>query len=99
MESFSQVGETLVRTRRAVLAKGLEEGGGEGGGGGGGGKEGGDGGGPSRLRLPKSGVGHLIGSLPTDMTRRRPEESEGERRRWGGCPLGCFTKTLFQKSK
>ena len=64
MELFSQVGETLVtsaksrklavRTRRAVLAKGLEEGGGEGGGGGGGGKEGGDGGGPSRLRLPSA---------------------------------------------
>ena len=34
-----------------------------------------------------SGVGHLDG-LPTDMTRRRPDEGEGERRRWGGCRRG-----------
>ena len=63
---------STLRTRRAVLVKGLEGGGG-GGGGGGSGEEGGEGGGPSRLRLPKDG----IGSLPTDMTRRRPEEGEG----------------------
>ena len=29
-----------------------------------------------------------IGSLPTDMTRRRPEEGKGEGRRWGGCHVG-----------
>ena len=67
---------STLRTRRAVLVKGLEGGGG-GGGGGGSGEEGGEGGGPSRLRLAKDG----IGSLPTDMIRRRPEEGEGERRR------------------
>ena len=72
-----------VRTRRAVLVKGLEGGGG-GGGGGGSGEEGGEGGGPSRLRLPKDG----IGSLPTDMTLRRPDEGEGERRRWRGWSRG-----------
>ena len=39
------------------------------------------------MRLPKDSVGHL-GSLPKDMTRRRPDEGEGERRRWGGCRRG-----------
>ena len=74
-----------MRTRRVVLAEGLEGGGGGGGGGGGCGGRGGEGGGPSMFRLPKVSVGQL-GRLPTDMTRRRPEEGEGERRRWGGCP-------------
>ena len=64
---------STLRTRRAVLVKGLEGGGG-GGGGGGSGEEGGEGGGPSRLRLPKDG----IGSLPsTDMTRQCPERVKG----------------------
>ena len=38
------------------------------------GRKGGEGGGLSRLRLPKDGI---VGSLPTDMTWQRPEESEG----------------------
>ena len=49
---------STLRTPRAVLVKGLEGGGG-GGGGGGSGEEGGEGGGPSRLRLPKDGIGSL----------------------------------------
>ena len=28
------------------------------------------------------------GVVATDMTRRRPDEGEGERRRWGGCRRG-----------
>ena len=44
----------------------------EGGGGGEGGREG-EGGGPSKLRLAND----VVGSLPTDTTRRRPEEGEG----------------------
>ena len=41
---------------------------------------GGEGGGPSRLRLENEGKC----CLPSDMTRRRPAESEGDSRRWRG---------------
>ena len=59
---------------------------------------GGEGGGPSRLRLENEGKC----CLPSDMTRRRPAESEGDSRRWRGRPpLGLefeSTKT-FESSK
>ena len=40
-----------------------------------------------------------IGSLPTDMTRRRPEEGKGEGRRWGGCHIGVRSRLIWMLSK
>ena len=45
---------------------------------------------PSRLRLPNDG----IGSLPRDITRRRPEVGEGDRRRRGGRRRGGSSGAL-----
>ena len=51
----------------------------------------GEGGGfPSRLRLPNDGSG----SLPRDITRRRPEVGEGDRRRRGGRRRGVSSGAL-----
>ena len=68
---------------------------GKGGGVGGGSGSGGGEEWPSKLRLAKDG-------LPSDMTRRRPVDGEGDSRRWRGRPpLGLefeSTKT-FESSK
>ena len=50
----------------------------------------GGGGCPSRLRLLNDG----IGSLPRDITRRRPEVGDGERRRRGGRRRGRSSDAL-----